>query len=409
MQEKRIWIICHYATPLKYGHGARHFLLAEEFVKNGYEVTIFASASNFQLDRKPQLTGIFTREVVNGVEVIWIRGLRYTNPSGFARVISWFVFSFLLLFYPKPRHSLPGILIVSSLSLIPVINGILIKFRSKTTQFIFEVRDIWPQTLIDIGGYSRFHPLVMLLGMFEKAGYLKADIIVATMPRADLHIAGRIRKKFNFSCIPQGYHPQISPETASADTDPFASLSNGRNFIVGYAGALGKSNCLETLIQAAELINKRGVENICFAFLGEGNATETLKGMASEIPGVVFFKKVPKHKVPFFLQKCTVVYDSVKPVPLYNYGLSRNKWMDYMLCAKPLIVSYSGYVSLINEADCGTVVPAGDASALADAIMDYYRKDRSELEEKGKRGRDFVLSNRSFSALAANYISLFRY
>jgi glycosyltransferase involved in cell wall biosynthesis len=409
MNRKKIWIICHYASPLKYGHGARHFLLAEEFIKRGYQVTIFASVSNFQLDRLPELKGTFTHELVNGVEVVWVKGIRYSNPSGFLRIISWFVFSILLCFYRTAKESLPGIIIVSSLSLVPVINGIILKRRSPSSQFIFEVRDIWPQTLIDIGGYSKYNPLVLLLGLIEKAGYRSADNIVATMPRADLHISRRINKKFSFKCIPQGIHFNHEAATEVSSENFLEKLIPGNGFIVGYAGAIGISNCLDTLVRAAALIRDKNIADIYFVFLGDGNARETLTEMAKGLQNVLFLPKVPKNKVQNFLAECSVLHDSVKAVPIYNYGLSRNKWMDYMLSGKPLVVSYSGYVSLINEAECGTVVPAGDHVALAESIMNYYGMSKPELQRIGNNGRDFVLSHRTFKALAGDYMELFRF
>ncbi len=409
MENNRIWIICHYATPLKYGYGARHFLLAEEFIRMGYEVTVFASTSNYQLNIKPSVNGIFTHENVNGVEVVWVRGIKYTNPAGIRRVLSWFIFSFFLLFYRSSNSSKPGIIIVSSLSLVSVLNGIVLKRRSPSSQFIFEIRDLWPQTLIDIGRYSKYNPLVLLLGWIEKRGYKNADHIVATMPRADLHIRKKFSGKFNFSCIPQGIDLNLLTNAQDISENELKQFFPDSGFIVGYAGALGLSNSLETLVAAARLLDKRGISDIHFIFLGDGNAKEQLVDLARDLKNLHFIPRISKAKVQNFLNHCSILYDSVKSVPIYEYGLSRNKWMDYMMSGKPLVVSYSGYVSLINEADCGTVVPAGDHEALAEAILDYYKMDKDELVQIGNRGREYVLQNRTFNKLAAKYRKIFWY
>lgn len=407
MNRKSIWIICHYASPTKYGYGGRPFFLAEEFMKMGYDVTVFASTSNYQLITKPAVKRIFASEEINGVKVVWVRGMNYSDTRGLKRVISWFQFSFLLLFFRYKKLSKPDVIIVSSLSIVPVINGWLLKKRYPGAQYIFEIRDIWPQTLIDIGGYSKFNPLVMLIGCLEKFGYNQADHIVATMPRADLHIKKIIRKSFNYTCIPQGIDLDTLSKNADLSSEEIDKYFPSSGFVVGYAGAIGMSNSLGTLINAARIIDKWSFKDIYFVLLGDGNDKEHLRKMASGLTNISFMPRIPKNRVQSFLKKCSILHDSVKPVPLYDYGLSRNKWMDYMISGKPMIVSYSGFVSLINEANCGTVVPAGDPEKLAEAIIEYYKMDRVLLEQIGQRGRDYVFRNRTFDVLAKQYQKIF--
>ena len=407
MSRKSIWIICHYASPTKYGYGGRPFFLGEEFIKMGYNVTIFASTSNYQLITKPVIKRMFAFEEINGVKVVWVRGINYSDTKGLKRVISWFCFSFLLLFFNYEKLVKPDVIIVSSLSIIPVINGWLLKKRFPGSKYVFEIRDIWPQTLIDVGGYSRFNPLVMLIGCFEKFGYNHADHIVATMPRADLHIKKIIRKSFNYTCIPQGIDLDTLSKNVDLSSEEKDKYFSSTGFVVGYAGAIGMSNSLETVIKAARIIDKLLIKDIYFVLLGEGNAKEHLRKMADGLPNVCFMPRIPKNRVQSFLKQCSILHDSVKPVPLYDYGLSRNKWMDYMISGKPMVVSYSGFVSLINEANCGTVVPAGDPEKLAEAIIEYYKMDKVQLEQIGRRGRDYVFRYRTFEVLAKQYRQIF--
>jgi glycosyltransferase involved in cell wall biosynthesis len=141
--------------------------------------------------------------------------------------------------------------------------------------------------------------------------------------------------------------------------------------------------------------------------VGDGSEKENLIQLAKGLKNVYFIPRISKKKIQSFLSNCTILHDSVMPVNLYSYGLSRNKWMDYMLSGKPMVVSYSGHVSLINEAGCGIVVPAGDPERLAAAILEYYYMDRRQLEETGRKGREFVLENRTFAKLAADYRKIF--
>jgi glycosyltransferase involved in cell wall biosynthesis len=408
MTKKNIWIISHYTSPIKYGYGTRLFLLSEEFIKMGYDVTIFTSTSNYQLNIKPVTKKIFTKENINGITLVWVKGINYSDVGGFKRVLSWFIFSLFLLFYRSEQTNKPDIVLVSSLSIIPVINGWLITKRYSNCKFILEIRDLWPQTLIEIGGYSIHHPLVILLGWFEKFGYKHADHIVATMPKADIHIRKRIKQEFNFTCIPQGIDLNLLNGNTNLTEEEIKEFFLEKKFVVGYAGALGRANSLETLIETARHINKRLINDIHFILVGDGNAKQDLMKLAKGLKNVSFMPRIPKIKVQGFLQNCDLLYASAKQVPLYNYGISLNKLMDYMLSAKPIVFAFSGYDSLISESGCGSVIPAGDAAKLEDAILTYYYMDKDEREKTGRKGRDYIMNHRTFNVLAGQYQYIFQ-
>jgi glycosyltransferase involved in cell wall biosynthesis len=176
-------------------------------------------------------------------------------------------------------------------------------------------------------------------------------------------------------------------------------------FIVGYAGAIGLSNGLETIIEAAKLLEVSNPE-IHFIFLGNGPLKEHFREYTSDMSNITFIPKINKLAVNSFLKKCDVLYDSFKDASIYQYGLSRNKWIDYMYSGRPLIVSYTGYLSLINEAGCGTAVPAEDIESLKEVLVSYSKKSKDELNEEGNRGKEFILKNRTFDNLAEDYLKI---
>lgn len=84
--------------------------------------------------------------------------------------------------------------------------------------------------------------------------------------------------------------------------------------------------------------------------------------------------------------------------------MSLNKLIDYMMSGKPVIASYSGFPSMIDEADCGEFVPSGDAEKLMDRISEYAVKPSASLEEMGDRGREWLIKNRTWEAVAEEYL-----
>jgi glycosyltransferase involved in cell wall biosynthesis len=91
---------------------------------------------------------------------------------------------------------------------------------------------------------------------------------------------------------------------------------------------------------------------------------------------------------------------------VWRYGQSLNKVIDYMLAGKPVVASYTGYPSMINEARCGSYVPAGDVEALRSEVMRYAGMGAVEREATGHRGRAWILAHRHYEALAQKYLTI---
>lgn len=401
--KKCIWYISKYATPLKYGFGSRHFCLAREFSKLGYQSVMICSDSN-HLAQIPEFENVYTREVIDGIETWWLKTIRYKGAGSFRRILSWIDFELKLLLMPTKKIARPDVVISSSLSLLTILNGYLFKKRFKC-RLIFEVRDIWPLTIIEEGGFKSWNPFVMFLAWVEKFGYRNADIIVGTMPNLSEHVKITCGEELNCHCVPFGYDPELYDEQEPLPEGYEECYIPKNKFIVGYAGSIGLTNALEPLMECA--LKMKDNPRIHFLLLGDGDLLDQYKARAAGLKNINFVPKVKKSQVQMFLRHCQVLYFSVHDSKVWRYGLSLNKLIDYMLAAKPIIASYSGYPSMVNEAHCGTFVPAKDVSALAEAISEYEQLSKDQLDEIGKRGREWLLMNRPYEKIALEYCKLF--
>lgn len=402
-RKKCIWYISKYATPLKYGFGSRHFYLAREFNKLGHHAVMISSDSNHLADI-PEFENVYTREVIDGVETWWIKTIRYKGANSFRRMLSWIDFELKLLLMPVKKLPKPDVIICSSLSLFTILNGYIFKKRFKC-KLIFEVRDIWPLTIIEEGGFNPKNPFVMFLAWVEKFGYRNADIIVGTMPNLSEHVQTVCGKKLNCHCVPFGYDPALYDEQEPLPEGYEERYIPKNKFIVGYAGSIGLTNALDTIMECA--VAMKDDERFHFLLLGDGDMLDDYKAKTAGLKNISFVPKVKKTQVQMLLRHCHVLYFSVHDSRVWRYGLSLNKLIDYMLAAKPIIASYSGYPSMVNEAHCGTFVPAKDVSALIKAIREYEQMSKDKLEEIGKRGRKWLLKNRPYERVALEYCKLF--
>ena len=101
------------------------------------------------------------------------------------------------------------------------------------------------------------------------------------------------------------------------------------------------------------------------------------------------------------------MYSGLHDLDIYRYGTALNKWVEYMLAGKPIIGAFNGYRTLINESGCGVFVDCDDYEAVAQEALKYSRMQPEVLEEIGKRGKKWIIENRTFDKVAEIYESTF--
>jgi len=402
VRANNIWIISKYASSAEYGFESRLFAIAREFKKSGRIPVIISSDSN-HLASFPRFKSLFTREILGGCETWWIRTRKYARTVSIGRVLSWLDFELKLLLLPKKRLPWPDVIIVSSLSLLTILNGVRLRRRYRC-KLIFEIRDIWPLTLVEEGGYGARNPFVKLLAWVERFGYRRADLVVGTMPNLAAHVAEVAGEDIRCECVPFGFDPSSFDKQDPLPPDFLEQHIPGDKFVIGYAGSIGLTNALETVVACArELAND---SRFFFVFLGDGDRREHYIEETRDLDNVVFLPKVARTQVQSVLRRCDLLYFAVYDSPVWKFGMSLNKLIDYMMAAKPVLANYSGYQSMLNESGCGEFIPSGDLSALTAAIIRHFEMTAEELAERGEAGRRWLLENRPWNVLAGQYLSI---
>jgi glycosyltransferase involved in cell wall biosynthesis len=396
-----IWYISKYASPSKYFFGTRHFYFAEEWVKSGNNVTVITSNSSHLSDNLPVFKGLKYVEIINGVTTVWLNIFKSKSSTSFSRILSWLHFDLVLLLFSKRKLERPDVIIVSSLALTTVFPAFILS-TIYSSKFIFEVRDIWPLSIIKLGGYNESNPLVKVLSWIEKFGYKKANLIVGTMPNLEEHVKNTTLKYKKCVCVPQGLSMSFYNNDQVELTKEYVEAHIPKNkFIVCYAGTINVNNPLQTFIDAARILKKNS--KIHFIILGNGTQKQQLMLESSELSNVTYPPPINKKQVNSFMKYVHLCYDSFES-DLAKYGLSRNKWIDYMYAFKPIICSCDGFQSMINEAKCGKFVKYNDQNELANIILKYSNLPISELQKIGINGHQFLKENRTFDILAAQYL-----
>lgn len=398
-----LWYVSKYvALPSAGRGGTRGFMLMREIVRRGHRCVMITSDSN-HLTNVPEFSASHMVETVDGVDVCWVRTRKFKGAQSIGRILSWLDFEWRLWRLRKDRFPRPDTVIVSSLSLLTIFNGLWLK-RCYGCRLIFEVRDIWPLTIVEEGGFSPRNPLVVALGLVERIAYRRADAIVGTMPNLTEHVDEQLRKHAPVHTIPFGIDPEMIEQAAPVSDEWVEQHVPKGKFIVCHAGTVGTTNALDTLFECARSMGDHS--DVHFLIVGEGDLRAHYEAMCADLPNVTFTGAVPKTMVQSVIAHCDLLYFSVLKSKVWRYGLSLNKVIDYMLAAKPTVGSYTGYPTMIQEAGSGEVVPAGDAAALRAQILRFVAMSPTERAEIGARGRQWLLNNRPYAKLAGDYLRI---
>jgi len=398
---KSLWFLNHYAAKSDVPGGTLHFDLGRELVRRGYDVTILASSFHHMKHRETHLARGETWKVeeVEGVKFVWLRTFPYqdNNWRRAANMLSYMVRSYLVgrrLPRLDERLAPPDVIIGSSVHLLAVLSAYFLA-RYFGTHFAMEVRDLWPQTLIDMGAFSKRHVLVRLLSGLEKFLYRHAERIIVLLPKAKEYVAGLGIDASKVHWIPNGValsqFPILEGRASTVD-----------QFTVMYVGAHGQANGLDVVLDAAREVQRRGYESIRFVFVGDGPEKPRLRTYCQELEllNAEFREPVAKMNVPMVLAESDVLIFVLKDVAVFKYGISSNKLFDYLASSKPILFACHAANDIVDEAQCGLSVPPEAPQALADAIICLYEMAPEKRKAMGERGRQYVEKYHDWSVLA---------
>jgi len=390
IHEQTLWIINHHAA----GPG-RHESFARELAVRGWLVRLFASSfiHNVFIEQKNYPPGCnYLIETVRGVNRVWIKTPPYYDNS-LSRLVNHLSFACRVAGFGRKLEA-PDAVIGSSAHLFTGLAAFHLA-QKYNIPFVFEVRDIWPQSLVDIGAINKFSPMAVGMGVLEKFLYRKARLIISVLPGGEEHIArfGIDVKKVVY--IPNGvdlnWYDRCTREgSLTPDQAALFHRLKGR-VIFTYAGAHGYANGLETVIRAAEILYRDRVDDIHVLMVGDGPDKPGLVKLATDcgLTNITFLNALEKAQIPVILKNTDVCLFHLRNSKAYRYGLSSNKLFDYMAAARPLIAAVDrpptpGFTRF------GLHIPSDSPGVLAGAMLQMAGKPPGAREMMGNQARAYV-------------------
>jgi glycosyltransferase involved in cell wall biosynthesis len=388
--------------------GSRWNEITKQWAEEGHQVQVIAGMMHYtSSEKRSEYKGKWFKKKKQGsVNVIRCHVSESYNSNFVGRLWAYFSFVFSSswagLFKVKGKYD---VIIVTSPPLFIGISGYLISLF-KRIPFVFEIRDLWPESAIDTGVVTNKF-IIKLAYTLEKFIYKKASIINVLTPAFKdtlINKKGIAQEKIIF--IPNAADFSLSDDLVqNFDVNKFKVENELENkFIITYVGAHGVANNLDQVLETAQLLKDT---NVLFLLIGDGMEKSRLVKKASNenIQNVRFINPVPKADVFKYILASDMGTSVLKNVETFKTVYS-NKTFDYMACKKPILMAIDGVSrALVEQADAGVFVRPENAEDFAQKVK-FYLSNSSEINRQGESGYQFAKENFDRMVLAKKYLHL---
>ena len=404
----KILYISQYFPPEMGAPSARAVELSQHWAAAGHQVTVLTGFPNHPTGVVPpeyrsRLRRLIARENVGGVEVLRTWLLPFPNRKAYQRMLNYgsFFLSAALAGSFAPR---PDVVIATSPQLLVGLSGWWIA-RMKRVPFVFEVRDLWPESLAAVGMGRENSILYRVLAQVARFLYRQADRVVVVTPAFEDYLVKRgSAARSKVAVIENGVETELfSPQPAPVLR---RELQLENKFVVSYIGTLGMAHGLDTIISAAAIL-QRTDPNVFFLLVGEGADKEKImaRAQAQSLPNIKFVSQQPREKIPAYIGASDACMVLLKKAELFRTVIP-TKMLEFMSCARPLILGVEGQAqSILEEAQAGIAIEPEDATALASAIR-HLAANPENCRDLGRRGRQYILRKYSRQQTAEKYLRL---
>lgn len=388
---------------------ARASELARHWASAGHDVSILTGFPNHPTgivppEWRPRLRRLTYHENADGIHVYrtWLWPL--PNRKAHERIrnyVSFFV-SAALRGLTIPR---PDVIIGSSPQLLVALAAWWISF-ARRIPFIFEVRDLWPESLLAVGVGQQDSILHRGLAGIAEFLYQRCDRIVVVTRAFKEHLITRWRLSAEkIDIVENGVESDLfAPASAESRLNMRRQLGAESRFLVSYIGTMGMAHGLETLLQSAAQLQVNNPD-VLFLLIGEGAEKERIQELARgrNLTNVRFMDQQPRECIPALVSASDVCLVLLKKTEIFKTVIP-TKLLEFMSCACPVILGVEGQAQrIVEEAGCSLVIEPENAAALTAAIHRMYAEPNLR-KALGDNGRGCILEKFSRSATAETYI-----
>ncbi|HKX29317.1 MAG TPA: glycosyltransferase family 4 protein [Blastocatellia bacterium] len=399
----RITFLCQYFPPEMGAPSARTFEHARHWASLGHQVTVITGFPNHPTGTiRPEYRGQFVkREQIEQIHLLRTWVYCAANKAFFRRILNFLSFFCSSLLLGSVMTGRPDVVVGTSPQFFCAVAAYLLSLV-KRAPYVFEVRDIWPQSAIELGVLK--HPLLIkILEALELHLYRRAALIIVVAESTRRYLIGKGLSGDKIKLVPNGIDAKF---LAAAGPSP-ALIREGfglrDRFIVSYIGTHGMSHALDVVLHAAKKLQSEPA--VHFLFVGEGAEKERLKRLSLELQlnNSTFVDQQPRDRILAFYRASDVSLVPLKRLPIFRKVLP-SKLFELMGIGCPVICSVEGEAAeLVTRAEAGLCIEPENAEVLVGAIK-RLQADKRLRERLSFNGQQFAKAHYLRSKLAEEYL-----
>ena len=401
-----ILFLSHYFPPEVNAPATRTYEHARRWVKEtDIRVTVITNHPHHPAGvlYKGYVNKWLSKERIDGIEVLRVKSYLAPN-AGFARRTVSFLFFMVAAVFASLRVSKPDVLVATSPQFFCAVAGF-VASRLKACPFVFELRDIWPESIVAVGALSRSR-VIGLLERVELWLYHRSTVVVAVTNAFRRNLVRRGVPPEKVRVIQNGVDLNLfRPRSAPAELA--RALGAEGKFVLSYIGTVGMAHAVNKIIAAADEL--RDFPELLFLIVGEGAKKKDIEELVSSrgIVNVKVLPGAPKEKVGDYYALTDLSLITLRNEPLFRTVIP-SKIFEVMAMAKPILSTVDGECrEIVQRAGCGVFAEPENVEQMASLIR-KISTDRDSLREMGRKGRNFVEKHADRDALALEYLDLLR-
>jgi len=366
----------------------RHSYFSKYLTASGYEVKIFTSSQihNSQINMIKD-NSLFKEETIDNVKYIFVKTSGY-RKNNILRIKNMIIFP-VNLFKTVRYFSKPDIIYTSSPDLLTAAASIKLA-KKYHIECYTEIRDLWPESIIEYGKVSRKNPVIFVLYKLEKWIYKNSDKLIFTIEGGKNYLKEKGLDKLinnnNVFYINNGVDLEEFQYNKQQYTLDDEDLNNPNTFKIIYTGSIRKVNNLGKIVNAAQFLQNNKYDDICFLIYGHGDEKESLEKRCMEyhLHNIKFKNRVERKYIPYVLSKANVNLYHWEKTDLMRFGNSGNKLFDYLASAKPILSTVASNYNLIDQYKVGINTKDQTPEEIQKSILQLYHMPIDEYSQMCK-------------------------
>jgi len=388
---------------------ARVAELSRHWARMGHDVTVLTGFPNHPTGVVPEewrsrLHRLHCTDTIDGVKVVrtWLWPLPNRKAHERIRNYASFCVSAAISGLALPK---PDVVIATSPQLLCALAGWWLAWW-KRVPFVFEVRDLWPESLAAVGAGSEGSLLHRTLGAIAGFLYRRAQRIVVVAPAFTNHLMRYWNvPAAKISTVENGVETDVFRlDPAAAEVRKQLHLED--RFLICYIGTMGNAHGLETLIAAAEEL-QTALPSTMFLLIGEGAEKDRIAKLAAQrgLQNIKFLDQQPRERIPAYVSAADLCLVMLRKSELFKTVIP-TKLLEYMACERPVIVAVDGQArQIVETAHAGVFVEPENSKALVKAILDLAGESERR-RQMGASGRAYIVNQFSREKTARDYITV---